>query len=447
MEINEIASCGRSPFLVLTTLVFSCGTAHATGLAIPGQSVSGAAVAVAGMAAGGEDASTVFYNPAGMTRLQAGEATATLGITRSGLRAADTQGIDVLGNSMRTSADSRASINAIPSLFAVFVARPDLRLGIGISTPFGQSLAYDSRWLGRYAVQTAALQDNAASLSGAFHVSDMVAVGGGVDYHHASVERVSAVDFGTACFGILSVAPCSALGLLPQRADGQGHLKLSGHGIGYNVGVTGDFGNGWRTGLAYRSAVRLDLDGDLRFDVPATALPLNATGAFNPTRAHASLTLPESVSLGVVRELKKGTSLLFGAAWTRWSRFSTLAVGFDNPQQPASDTVLHWRNAWRYSAGVTHALRPTLLLHAGVAHQQSPVDAAYASPVFPIGAANELDLGCTWKAGAGTDLVFSYGYQRQQSLAYSSASPASGSLRGDVRLSIQAVALQLTRKF
>ncbi len=54
---------------VLCVVFISTGSALAAGFALIEQSVSGLGNAFAGGAAVAEDASTIFYNPAGLTRL------------------------------------------------------------------------------------------------------------------------------------------------------------------------------------------------------------------------------------------------------------------------------------------------------------------------------------------------------------------------------------------
>jgi len=54
-------------------LMLSAGTASSAGFQLQEQSVSGLGVAYSGMAAAVQDASTAFWNPAGMTQLERNE--------------------------------------------------------------------------------------------------------------------------------------------------------------------------------------------------------------------------------------------------------------------------------------------------------------------------------------------------------------------------------------
>src|SRR3954467_8783054 len=60
------------PLLVASALPFVASNANASAFALSEQGVSGLGNAYAGSAAAAEDASTVWWNPAGMSRLPSG---------------------------------------------------------------------------------------------------------------------------------------------------------------------------------------------------------------------------------------------------------------------------------------------------------------------------------------------------------------------------------------
>ena len=66
------------PLLVASALPFVASQAHASAFALSEQGVSGLGNAYAGAAAVAEDASTVWWNPAGMARLGSGKHFAVL---------------------------------------------------------------------------------------------------------------------------------------------------------------------------------------------------------------------------------------------------------------------------------------------------------------------------------------------------------------------------------
>jgi long-chain fatty acid transport protein len=76
--------------LVAATLLVGSGTACASGFALIEQSGSGLGNAYAGGAASAEDASTIFYNPAGMSRLSGKQITVAGSMIKPSAKFSDT---------------------------------------------------------------------------------------------------------------------------------------------------------------------------------------------------------------------------------------------------------------------------------------------------------------------------------------------------------------------
>jgi long-chain fatty acid transport protein len=130
---------------MLLGFAFFCARAYAGGIALYEVGPSQTALASAGWASRADDASTLFTNPAGMTRLKQSE---FLG------------GIQPLYTDLKFSPDGRTTTagssgstrQIIPTgdLYYVHNVSPDLKLGIGVLGYFGLGLDYGHYWVGRY---------------------------------------------------------------------------------------------------------------------------------------------------------------------------------------------------------------------------------------------------------------------------------------------------------
>ena len=91
----------------------------------------------------------------------------------------------------------------IPSVFAVWNASPDLKLGIAITAPFGARLAYSQDFVGRYQSVVSNLSDVQISLAGAYRINEHLSVGGGPVINFLSVRLTQAVNLGglSSAFG------------------------------------------------------------------------------------------------------------------------------------------------------------------------------------------------------------------------------------------------------
>ena len=125
----------------------------AAGFALIEQSVSGMGTAYAGASALGEDATTVYFNPAGMTRLERSEL--LVGIQPLYMTVAFSPDA-----STTTSGSDGDASTWLPAggLYYVHNLRPKLKIGVSTVGYFGLGLEYENDWVGRYYVREVKLQ-------------------------------------------------------------------------------------------------------------------------------------------------------------------------------------------------------------------------------------------------------------------------------------------------
>ncbi len=421
--------------------VVAAAQLHASGFAIIEQSVSGLGNAYAGGSAAAEDASTIFYNPAGITRLGAPELvvgthlimpsadftnTGSLTFTAPNNAPAATQG----------AGDNGGSAAIVPNIYYVHPLSQDLYVGFGVHAPFGLVTEYDEDWVGRYIAVKSDLATINFNPTVAYRVTDNLSVGMGLSVEYSDVQLTSAID--------LNRDGTTAL-------DGFSDLKATSTDFGANIGALYDFKQGTRVGIHYRSAITHDLEGDADFTVPA---PLDATAGviFHDQSVSANLTVPETVSLSVFHQINEDWAVMADATWTNWSRFTVLDVNFSDPltESRAGAAVLEgWEDTMRYSAGLTYKASESLLLRAGLAYDESPVpNAALRSPRIPDNDRLWIALGATWSMSETMEV--SVGYVHifvDDPVVDNSAHSAGQWLRGTFEASVDIVSVAGTLRF
>src|SRR5881296_3894670 len=126
--------------------------AHAAAFALIEQSASGLGNSYAGAAAAAEDASTIFYNPAGMSLLPGGtQVSAGLALINLSAKFSDSgstapAGIGTLGGNGGNAGD----LSAVPNVYFAMDVAPSWKVGVGVSVPFGLKTEYDPAWMGRF---------------------------------------------------------------------------------------------------------------------------------------------------------------------------------------------------------------------------------------------------------------------------------------------------------
>lgn len=381
---------GSTVFLFAAFLIFIfTGSAMGAGFALIEQGVGGLGNAYAGGAASAQDATTIFFNPAGMTRLDGQQVNAGLHVIIPSAKFTNEgsthvlqprTGVPLLGDN----GGDGGVAKGIPNFYYTIKPSPRLVLGLGVNAPFGLATDYDSEWVGRYHALKSDVVTVNINPSIAYKITDQLSAGAGLNVQYAKAKLSNAIDFGTLdALGALGLPP-GALHLIPQKSDGSVSLEGDSWGVGFDVGLLYEFTKNTRMGISYRSRIKQNLKGDAEFsNVPAGLAPVPV---FKNTGVEADITLPDSLSVSFFHAITPQWMVMADFTWTNWSLFKQLLVTFDNPNQPASSTTEKWQDNYRYSLGLTYAPNDAWTFRTGVAYDTSAVaEAQYRTPRIPDG--------------------------------------------------------------
>lgn len=351
----------------------------AAGFALTEHGASGLGNAFAGAGAVAEDASTVWFNPAGMTLLEGRQFAPVLNVIVPSIEFQNegstlNQGV---GNGPISGGDGGEAGDAtlVPSLYYVHPLSERLTLGLGVNAPFGLTTEYDDDWVGRYhAINTDLLTVN-FNPNLAWKVNDAVALSAGLNALYFDGELSSAVDQSSACFGLLmDPAACAGIGLgTPGNPATDGKVEFEGDdwGYGFNLGALFTLSEDLRIGASYRSEIGIDVEGDADFENINPAL--GGSGLFADGSGSTEIDLPASLSVSALYQFTEQWSLLGDVSWTDWSQFDELRLEFDNPVQPDSVTTQGWEDSYRYSLGLSYQPDARWTYRLGVAYDETPI--------------------------------------------------------------------------
>lgn len=404
-------------------------SSYAAGFALSEQSASGLGNAYAGAAAVAEDASTIFFNPAGMTYLEGSQIVGALHLIRTtgdfDNRNSQPAGVQPLGNE----GGDFGSLAAIPNFYYKQDINDQLKVGIGIGTPFGLKTEYDKNWLGRFQALKSELKTVNINPSLAWRLNEQWSFGFGISAMWAQAELTSAVNLGATASTI--------------------NNKGKDWGFGYNLGAIYQITPDTRLGLAYRSKVEQHLKGDARS--PFTALN-GVPGSTLNTDITADLTLPETLSLSSFSRLDDDWDLLADITWTRWSQFQTLSILRDNGSNTLiGSTQEHWNNTLRYSVGLNYRYSDSIKLRTGVAYDQEAIDNDRRTSRIPGNDRLWLSFGASWQYSPQTRLDAGYAHLfiKEASIYDDQRTPAPGKglIDGKYDGSADILSLQFTHQF
>ena len=333
------------------------GMAQASGFALIENSASGQGNAYAGAAAHATDASTIFFNPAGMMRLE-GDSISIAGhfimpdasFTNNG----STHGPGGIGGLLTPADDDGGSSAFVPNFYWVKTIDEQMKFGLGVQTTFGLATEYKKGWTGQYHAVETDLKTVNLNPSIAYQVNDKLSVGGGLDFVIGEIIFTSAI----ALSNIFPVPD----GFADLEAD-----NFSDPGLGFNFGLQYEIDMNTIIGASYRSEIDLDFSGDADFTVPAGFGALFPDGGIT-----SSVTLPASLSLSVAKKMDKITYLA-DITWTGWSSFDELRIVYDSGTPSDTVTTEDWDDTFRYSVGFDYQYSDKMVLRSGLAYDETPI--------------------------------------------------------------------------
>lgn len=393
---------------------------HAAAFALYPQGVSGLGSSYAGAAALAEDASTVWWNPAGMAWLGAGRhflISATY--VKPSTTFTDAGSVAAPGRPLGGAGGDAAQSAWVPSGFFAMQLSPRVSFGLAVGSPFGLKTEYEPTWLGRFQGISSELQTLSFNPSLSYRLSDTASAGAGISYMTGQLDFLSAVNLGAA--------------------EAQNRTSLDGDGWGYNIGAQMK-GGATRFGVHYRSPVKFKLDGQTTFTAPA---PSSLNG-----RVKMDVETPASLAFSAAHRASPRLELLADATWWRWGEIDRLPiVRTDGPLTGAAlDTlVLDFKNTWRLSAGAHYKLSEPLTLKLGIAYDQTPVRGANTRTVrLPDNDRYWLSAGLKWQVAKSSVLDFGYAYLKAKDADINSdqSSLNRGIVRGTYNASVHLLGAQ-----
>lgn len=446
-----VKQVSRLAVAVAAASLFSAGV-QASGYKVNEQGAKHAGRAFAGSAAVADDASVVFFNPAGMSRLESSQA--SFGFTYLSLKG-ELDGVRTNGAGM-TSETSEAGVyndggnymkdKVIPFGYLVHKLDDKAAVGFGIFAPFGTETDYKQGSIASgFADHTKLLTiDFQPSMS--YKLSDTFSFGVGIDMVYAygllskELDLVPYIDSTTAAYLEGLTGEDIADELSEEQYKGyENEFEVSGDDIGYgwNFGFMWDITPKTTLGFAYRSELDFELEGKAEFTqsqgvmaysdqagavVPAdtsavvtalagSAVPLDidgnpATGTVDKQDARVPLTTPRSATFSLAHQYDDKLRLTAGATWTDWSVFKYFDVIatdegiIDDIAGLGENYIGHivekWSDTWSLAVGADYVLNPEWTLRAGYAFDQSPVDDKHRTARVPDGDRNWLSVGASY---------------------------------------------------
>jgi long-chain fatty acid transport protein len=424
--MNHTVRNSFSKTLLAVSIASVSSVAHASSFALIEQSASGQGSAYAGAAAVGEDASTIFFNPAAMTRLSGKQIVVAGHIISPDAKYTDS-GNSTSDNGLAplTGPNSSTGDPAFVPNFYYFAELPnEIYVGVGVNVPFGLSTEYDDGWVGRYHGLKSEITTININPSIAWKVSEKVSIGFGISIQYADLELTNNLDSFVICARIEAAAGGASLGCdytIPDDAARDSSVKLAGDSteMGWNTGILIDLDDKSRLGVAYRSAIKHEVSGNSTYNLDGTLNTVAgiATGLFGfnilqDTTLEATAELPETFSVSYVRDIDAKWTVLADWTWTGWSGLDVITI-VEAGGLPGTEKTLNlaYANSNRYAVGVHFKPNNQWIYRGGLALDQTPIRSPELTTArIPGNDRTWLSLGLGYKPSSTWSLDFGYSH-------------------------------------
>lgn len=352
--------------------------AAASGYHFGTQSVTAQGTANAA-AAEAADASTLFYNTAGLANLKKHQVAAALNLVMPTIKYSDAQARYYTGEEItHGSRSGKITPNAVvaPHFYGAYKLNDRATIGVGMYVPFASSTKYQKDSVLRYNINQLGLTSIAVEPALAIKASEKHSVGVGLIAQYSKAKLRKYADWGPV------VKQMSAA----NRHNSTSHANMKGDdwGFGYQLSWLYDINDRVRIGANYRSKVTHNLKGhaEWKADSEKVASIMAKQASSYPAKEDASVKIvtPESLSLHGMLKANDKVNLFADVTYTRHSRFKNVEVKFANPKlladkRTSSSTTIrpNWRDTFKVAVGGSYQLSKPLQLRAGLAFDQSPV--------------------------------------------------------------------------
>lgn len=399
-------------FCVLLLLAYF-SAAHAGGAFLYEIGTPDLGYASAGWAARAEDPSTVFTNPAGMTRLPCCQLQGGAMPIFNACKFHPNKNTTVKGTHGNGS-------SWIPSgsLFYTQQVSDCITAGIGSLGYFGSSLPYKSKWVGRYYLTKAVLQGFTLTPAVAYRFCPEISVGLGLNIMYAILESKSRIN-----------------NSLDQAKDGKLRVKDNRFGCGVNAGLLFELNSCARFGLQYLSEVKLKFKDKPNFQHIGPRLNdlLLAAGVLN-SQVKVNVNVPQSVMLSFYSDLNDCFALLGNLGWQQWSNFNTAEIVLGAPTDRQLTVALNYQDTWHAALGVKYNYSECLALTCGTAYDSSAVNKKNRTFSFPVGQQWRFGVGALYALQENLELILGYELLWQGTLpVHENRGPLVGTVAGSYK--------------
>lgn len=366
--------------LSLLSLIASDAFAGGYRISMQGQRQLG--MGHTGVGVFGQNAESVFFNPASGTFLKK-KWSFSAGVT---MLTSDV----IFQNKTYNWSNETQNVGTPLYFYGNYQVSDRFSVGLAVYTPYGSAVEWDQDWEGSHLVNNIDLKAFYVQPTVSFKVTEDVSLGAGLIY----------VNGGVTFNRNLTRSLTDEMG---NRSD----ITIEAKGVhawGYNLGLAAKLDDYVNFGINYRSQIDMKAEGgDATFsDLPAFAQGIYQNGGFN-----ATMPLPAELTVGFSYQITDKWLAAVDWNYTYWNAYDNLTIGFENPAIPTSVNARNYKNSSTYRLGVQYQPNEKFSARIGGYFDESPVQEGYFAPETPRNDALAGTLGFSYNITSKLAVDFS----------------------------------------
>ncbi|MBB71966.1 MAG: hypothetical protein CMF50_06160 [Legionellales bacterium] len=461
--------------LTASLLLFN-QSAFASAFQIYEQNGAGVGNFDAGMAAEAADASTAWYNPAGLVRMDKPQIVVGTAVIHADpeFKGQVTNQVNanlppIAGGSRlfqvsnQTGSTTGGGYFPIPSLHIAVPFNDRIYGGLSVVAPFGLETDWGKDSVVRYAGTTTQIQDIDITPSIAFKFNEHLSVGAGIDFNHIDSIFNSVSGFGNISRFFTDPITGDNYPNTVTATDTRSKNKLDDRATSWHGGILYQFDENTRVGVTYHSRVHVHASGKSEFIGPLSAIANNSSDGYLRSDVKSNFTLPDTLGAGVYHKVDEHWAVMGNVNYTRWSVFDNVTLQnvaavfqglsgglvptpFIRPANVDVSVPQNFHNVWRFAVGLNYHLNEKWMFRMGFGIEPTPLNDRDADIRLPDGDRYNVAIGAHYQPtkNLGFDLGWTHIFVKDRDLNYSvTAAQQVTKVDGHVKNSGDILGLQL----
>jgi long-chain fatty acid transport protein len=386
---------------------------------------------------------TNWYNPAGLTKLENSQLSATLMYEDVNYNLKSDQGLNV---------DGEPGKFVIPSLFYTQKINKDIAIGIGLNSAYGLASEWDNP-ITDYVSTKAELKTFNCNPNIAYAFNDSLSIAFGLDLCYADGNINKKIN--QTFLNSYLYSSMTGINTILLSSDAKSKMEGNDKALSWNTGVLLILNENIQLGLSYRNKIDFNLDGKLKMDElngPASSV---FGGVSYDTSASLDIAIPSTLNFGIAYKVIKSTTIELDFEYAEWSTIDEFKIKYNKETNPLRLAILNsgnpvekdWKDTLNTALGIEHVINEKYSVYVGTAYRPSPIPEKTFDPMVPSFKMNEFMGGFSINfEKSKLDFVLDYIYAQPRAIDNTVGNDVGASIGGKYKMDYWGFGVSYTYK-